>query len=106
MDVVRYAASKLPTPHGEFRLVVYRTGAALGPGGTAVGGAIDAAAERHGQVFDLAERREVGRHERQVGGRQVNDQHAAAFFSAAGRRAGGRPSSRAVSAVHVFRSGA
>ena len=47
MDVVRYAASKLPTPHGEFRLVVYRTGAALGPGGTAVGGAIDAAAEEH-----------------------------------------------------------
>ena len=41
MDVVRYAASKLPTPHGEFRLVVYRTGAALGPGGTAVGGAVD-----------------------------------------------------------------
>jgi GTP cyclohydrolase II len=47
MDVVRYAASKLPTPHGEFRLVVYRTGAALGPGGTAVGGAIDVAAEEH-----------------------------------------------------------
>ena len=47
MDVVRYAASKLPTPHGEFRLVVYRTGAALGPGGTAVGGAVDQAVEEH-----------------------------------------------------------
>ena len=47
MHVVRYATSRLPTPHGEFRLVVYRTGAALGPGGTAVGGAVHEAAEEH-----------------------------------------------------------
>ena len=47
MDVVRYAASRLPTPHGEFRLVVYRTGAPLGAGGAAVGGAVSDAAEEH-----------------------------------------------------------
>ncbi|MBP8808722.1 MAG: GTP cyclohydrolase II [Kofleriaceae bacterium] len=47
MDVVRYASSRLPTPHGEFRLVVYRTGAAIGAGGTTVGGAIGDAAEEH-----------------------------------------------------------
>ena len=39
MDVVRYAQSRLPTAHGEFRVVVYRTGHAVGAGGTAVGGA-------------------------------------------------------------------
>lgn len=39
MDVVRYAQSRLPTPHGEFRVVVYRTGQPVGAGGTAVGGA-------------------------------------------------------------------
>lgn len=47
MDVVRFASSRLPTPHGEFRLVVYRTGGALGPGGTAVGGGFGEAAEEH-----------------------------------------------------------
>jgi len=47
MDVVRYASSRLPTPHGDFRLVVYRTGAAIGAGGTAVGGAVGDAAEEH-----------------------------------------------------------
>jgi GTP cyclohydrolase II len=47
MDVVRYATSRLPTPHGEFRLVVYRTGSALGVGGTAVGGLAGDAREEH-----------------------------------------------------------
>ncbi|MEZ4401784.1 MAG: GTP cyclohydrolase II [Kofleriaceae bacterium] len=47
MDVVRYATSRLPTPHGEFRLVVYRTGAPLGAGGAAVGGGVGDAAEEH-----------------------------------------------------------
>lgn len=35
--VSRYSEAKLPTPHGEFRIVVYRTGAAAGQGGTAIG---------------------------------------------------------------------
>ena len=35
--ITRYSESKLPTPNGEFRVVVYRTGGASGPGGTAVG---------------------------------------------------------------------
>ncbi|HVV82870.1 MAG TPA: GTP cyclohydrolase II [Kofleriaceae bacterium] len=39
MDLVRYARARLPTPHGEFALFVYRTGAAPGPEGTALGGA-------------------------------------------------------------------
>lgn len=39
MDVVRYSESRLPTPRGEFRLVVYRTGAPAGAGASAVGGA-------------------------------------------------------------------
>lgn len=33
----RYSEARLPTDHGEFRVVVYRTGAATGPGGSAVG---------------------------------------------------------------------
>jgi len=36
MRVTRYAESLLPTPSGQFRLLVYRTGAAAGPG--ALGG--------------------------------------------------------------------
>lgn len=38
MSLTRYAESRLPTPHGEFRLVVYRTGAPAGVGGTTVAG--------------------------------------------------------------------
>jgi GTP cyclohydrolase II len=41
--VLRYSEARLPTPHGEFRVVVYRTGEVAGPGSTAVG----AAAEEH-----------------------------------------------------------
>lgn len=33
----RYSVARLPTPHGEFSLVVYRTGKEVGLGGTAVG---------------------------------------------------------------------
>lgn len=35
--VTRYSEARLPTPHGEFRMVVYRTGAPGGPGASAVG---------------------------------------------------------------------
>jgi GTP cyclohydrolase II len=35
--VTRYADARLPTEHGEFRIVVYRTGAPAGPGATALG---------------------------------------------------------------------
>jgi GTP cyclohydrolase II len=35
--VLRYSEARLPTPHGEFRVVVYRTGEDAGPGSTAVG---------------------------------------------------------------------
>src|ERR1043166_1861810 len=35
--VSRYSEARLPTPHGEFRVVVYRTGEAAGLGATAVG---------------------------------------------------------------------
>lgn len=41
--ITRYSEARLPTPNGEFRVVVYRTGAPVGPGGTAVG----TAAEEH-----------------------------------------------------------
>jgi GTP cyclohydrolase II len=41
--VLRYSEARLPTPHGEFRVVVYRTGEVAGPGSTAVG----AVAEEH-----------------------------------------------------------
>jgi len=41
--VLRYSEARLPTPHGEFRVVVYRTGEVAGPGATAVG----AVAEEH-----------------------------------------------------------
>jgi GTP cyclohydrolase II len=41
--VLRYSEARLPTSHGEFRVVVYRTGQAAGPGSTAVG----AGAEEH-----------------------------------------------------------
>jgi GTP cyclohydrolase II len=33
----RYSEARLPTPHGEFRCVIYRTGQAASPGGSAVG---------------------------------------------------------------------
>lgn len=39
----RYASSRLPTPHGDFELVVFRTGRSVGPDGTMVG----ATAEEH-----------------------------------------------------------
>jgi 3,4-dihydroxy 2-butanone 4-phosphate synthase/GTP cyclohydrolase II len=35
--ILRYSEARLPTPHGEFRVVVYRTGMPAGPGGSAVG---------------------------------------------------------------------
>jgi GTP cyclohydrolase II len=35
--LARYSEARLPTPHGEFRIVVYRTGRAGGEGATAVG---------------------------------------------------------------------
>ncbi|CAN5754084.1 hypothetical protein BH11MYX2_BH11MYX2_33450 [soil metagenome] len=35
--ITRFSESRLPTPHGEFRIVVYRTGAAAGRGGSALG---------------------------------------------------------------------
>ncbi len=38
LSLQRYAESRLPTSHGEFRLLVYRTGEAHGPGGSALGG--------------------------------------------------------------------
>ena len=41
--VLRYSEARLPTPHGEFRVVVYRTGEVAGLGATAVG----VAAEEH-----------------------------------------------------------
>jgi len=35
--VLRYSEARLPTLHGEFRVVIYRTGEVAGPGSTAVG---------------------------------------------------------------------
>ncbi len=35
--ITRFSEAKLPTPHGEFRVVVYRTGEVAGLGGTALG---------------------------------------------------------------------
>lgn len=35
--ITRYSEARLPTPHGEFRLVVYRTGGQAGLGGSALG---------------------------------------------------------------------
>src|SRR5689334_16042075 len=35
--VLRYSEARLPTSHGEFRVMVYRTGQVAGPGATAVG---------------------------------------------------------------------
>jgi GTP cyclohydrolase II len=35
--ILRYSEARLPTPNGEFRVVVYRTGEAAGAGATAVG---------------------------------------------------------------------
>jgi GTP cyclohydrolase II len=35
--ITRYSEAKLPTPNGEFRVVVYRTEAEVGAGGTALG---------------------------------------------------------------------
>lgn len=35
--ILRYSEARLPTPHGDFRVVVYRTGDVAGPGGSAVG---------------------------------------------------------------------
>ena len=35
--ITRFSEARLPTPHGEFRLVVYRTGRAGGLGATAIG---------------------------------------------------------------------
>ncbi len=35
--ITRYSEARLPTPHGEFRVVVYRTGEVGGLGATAVG---------------------------------------------------------------------
>ncbi len=35
--ITRYSEARLPTPHGEFRVVVYRTGDLAGPGASALG---------------------------------------------------------------------
>src|SRR4051812_29947294 len=35
--IERYSEARLPTPHGEFRVCVYRTGKVAGAGATAVG---------------------------------------------------------------------
>jgi GTP cyclohydrolase II len=35
--ITRFSEAKLPTPYGEFRVVVYRTGEGAGPGATALG---------------------------------------------------------------------
>jgi len=35
--ITRYSEARLPTPHGEFRVIVYRTGDLAGPGGAALG---------------------------------------------------------------------
>jgi GTP cyclohydrolase II len=35
--ILRYSEARLPTPHGDFRVVIYRTGEVAGPGGTAIG---------------------------------------------------------------------
>ena len=35
--ITRYSEARLPTPHGDFRVVVYRTGQQAGEGATAVG---------------------------------------------------------------------
>jgi len=35
--ISRFSEARLPTPHGEFRIVVYRTGQVAGPGGSALG---------------------------------------------------------------------
>jgi 3,4-dihydroxy 2-butanone 4-phosphate synthase / GTP cyclohydrolase II len=35
--ILRYSEAQLPTPHGDFRVVVYRTGEVAGAGGSAVG---------------------------------------------------------------------
>jgi GTP cyclohydrolase II len=39
--ITRFSEARLPTPHGEFRVVVYRTGQPGGLGATAVGTAIE-----------------------------------------------------------------
>ncbi|HLL24500.1 MAG TPA: hypothetical protein VK427_20355, partial [Kofleriaceae bacterium] len=35
--ITRFSEARLPTPHGEFRVVVYRTGQPGGLGATAIG---------------------------------------------------------------------
>ncbi len=37
MSVRRYSEARLPTDHGEFRMIVFRTGQPAGPGSSAVG---------------------------------------------------------------------
>lgn len=39
--ITRFSEARLPTPYGEFRVVVYRTGEAGGLGATAVGSALE-----------------------------------------------------------------
>jgi GTP cyclohydrolase II len=41
MDLSRYSEARLPTPYGEFRIFVYRTGQPAGLGATALGGAAE-----------------------------------------------------------------
>jgi GTP cyclohydrolase II len=55
MAVSRYSEARLPTEHGEFRLVVYRTGQPAGEGATAVGlGPEEHVALVMGDVADIA----------------------------------------------------
>ncbi|MBA3500335.1 MAG: GTP cyclohydrolase II [Myxococcota bacterium] len=39
--ITRFSEARLPTPHGEFRVVIYRTGENGGPGATAVGTGVE-----------------------------------------------------------------
>jgi GTP cyclohydrolase II len=53
--ITRYSEARLPTPHGEFRVVVYRTGEDVKTGGTALGlGKEEHVAMVHGDVTGAA----------------------------------------------------
>jgi GTP cyclohydrolase II len=48
--ITRYSEARLPTPNGEFRVVVYRTGEPAGAGGSVLGAAEEHVAMVHGDV--------------------------------------------------------
>jgi GTP cyclohydrolase II len=41
MDLTRYSEARMPTPHGEFRIHVYRTGRSADLGASALGGGVE-----------------------------------------------------------------